>query len=154
MASEKVLLRVSPMKSVIQFWKKGKLSPKFICPFEILERVGKVAYRLALPPSLAGVHLVFHISMLWKYHEDMPYVDFSTEQLDENLTYEEEPIDILNRHIRKKVLLHVSLMKGVMRFRKKGFLVIEKDLSMATFFGFMSCVMGYQKAKIRALSTD
>nr|XP_016504985.1 PREDICTED: uncharacterized protein LOC107822909 [Nicotiana tabacum] len=58
-----------------------------------MERVGEVAYRLALPYSLVGVHPVFHVFMLQKYHEDRSHVlDFSTVQLDENLTYEEEPM--------------------------------------------------------------
>ena len=64
---EKVFLKVGPMKGVMRFGKKGKLSPRFIGPFEILERVGDVAYRLALPPSISGVHNVFHVSMLRKY---------------------------------------------------------------------------------------
>ena len=52
---------------MVRFGKRGKLSPRFIGPFEILERVGTVAYRLALPPSMSGVHEVFHVSMLWRY---------------------------------------------------------------------------------------
>ncbi|XP_070040939.1 uncharacterized protein [Nicotiana tomentosiformis] len=102
MVGDKVLPRVSPMKGVIRFGKKGKLSPRFIGPFEILVRVGDVAYSLALPPSLAGVHPVFHVSMLRKYHEDNSHVlDFSTVQLDENRTYEEDPVAILDQQVRK-----------------------------------------------------
>ena len=63
-----VFLRISPMRGVKRFGKKGKLSPRFVGPFEILERVGQVAYRLALPPALAGVHNVFRVSMLKKIH--------------------------------------------------------------------------------------
>ncbi|WMV41589.1 hypothetical protein MTR67_034974 [Solanum verrucosum] len=73
-AGEQVLLKVSPLKGVMRFGKKGKLSPRYIGPFEILERVGSVAYRLALPPILSGVHLVFHVSMLKKYHVDEDYI--------------------------------------------------------------------------------
>ena len=62
-----VFLKISPTKGVIRFGSRGKLSPRFIGPFEILERVGEVAYRLALPPSLDGVHEVFHVSQLRKY---------------------------------------------------------------------------------------
>ena len=58
---DKVFLKVAPMKDVLRFGRKGKLSPRFIGPFEILERVGQVAYRLALPPILLGVHNVFHV---------------------------------------------------------------------------------------------
>ncbi|XP_070014628.1 uncharacterized protein [Nicotiana sylvestris] len=90
------------MKGVIRFGKKGKLSPRFIGPFEILDRVGEVAYRLALLPSLLAVHPVFHVSMLRKYHGDPSHVlDFSTVQLDKDLTYEEEPVTILERQVRQ-----------------------------------------------------
>ena len=60
-------LKVSPLRGVMQFRKKGKLSYRFIGPFEITQRVGKLAYRIALPPDLVGTHDVFHVSMLRKY---------------------------------------------------------------------------------------
>ena len=63
----KVFLKISPTRGVIRFGNRGKLSPRFIGPFEILERVEAVAYRLALPPSLDGVHDVFHVSQLRGY---------------------------------------------------------------------------------------
>ena len=59
---------------MVRFGKRGKLSPRFIGPFEILERVGTVAYRLALPPSMSGVHEVFHVSMLRRYTPDPAHV--------------------------------------------------------------------------------
>ena len=62
-----VFLKVMHKRGVIRFDKQGKLSPRFIGPFEVLENVGVVAYRLALPQILSGVHEVFHVSMLWKY---------------------------------------------------------------------------------------
>lgn len=62
-----VFVKITPMKGVMRFEKKGKLSPRFIGPFEILEKVGTLAYRVALPPNLAGVHNVFHVSMQRKY---------------------------------------------------------------------------------------
>ena len=62
-----VFLKVMPNRGVVRFGKRGK-SPRFIGPFEILERIGVVAYRLALPPIMSGVHEVFHVSMLWKIY--------------------------------------------------------------------------------------
>ncbi|KAL5837053.1 hypothetical protein ACOSQ3_014222 [Xanthoceras sorbifolium] len=61
---EKVFMKVSPWKKVLRFGRKGKLSPRFIGPYEIIERVRPVAYRLALPPELEKIHNVFHVSML------------------------------------------------------------------------------------------
>ncbi|XP_070026135.1 uncharacterized protein [Nicotiana sylvestris] len=90
------------MKDVMRFGKKGKLNPRFIEPFEILDRVGEVAYRLALPPGLSIVHPVFHVSMFRKYHGDPSHVlDFSIVKLDRELTYEEESVAILDRQVRQ-----------------------------------------------------
>ena len=69
-----VFLKVMPKRGVVRFGKRGKLSLKFIRPFEILERIGTVAYWLALPPSMIGVHKVFHVSMLQKYTPDPAHV--------------------------------------------------------------------------------
>ena len=69
-----VFLKVSPMMSVMRFGRKGKLSPRFVGPFEILERVGTLAYKVALPPSLSKVHNVFHVSTLRKYIYDPSHV--------------------------------------------------------------------------------
>ena len=69
-----VFLRVMPKRGVVRFGKRGKLSPRFIGPFEVLERIDTVAYRLALPPSMIGVHEVFHVSMLHKYTLDPAHV--------------------------------------------------------------------------------
>ncbi|XP_019251376.1 PREDICTED: uncharacterized protein LOC109230321 [Nicotiana attenuata] len=78
-----------------------KLSPRFIGPFEVLDRVVEVSYRLTLP-HLSGVHMVFYVSMLQKYNEDKSHVlDYNTVLLDENLAYEEESMAILDRQVRK-----------------------------------------------------
>ena len=61
-----VFLKVSPMKSMMRFGRKGKLSPRFVDPFEILERVGTLAYKVALPLGLSKIHNVFHVSTLRK----------------------------------------------------------------------------------------
>jgi len=99
---DKVLLKVSPMKGVMRFGKRGKLSQKFIGPYEILDRVGEVAYRLALPPSLDKVHNVFHVSQLRKYVSDPRHIlEPEHIEIDEQLSYEEVPKEILDRKVRK-----------------------------------------------------
>ncbi|GKC99626.1 hypothetical protein Tco_1169901 [Tanacetum coccineum] len=67
---EQVLLKVSPWKGVMCFGKKGKLAPRYVGPFEILERIGHVAYRLRLPKELSEVHDTFHVSNLKEYWTD------------------------------------------------------------------------------------
>ncbi|XP_070045605.1 uncharacterized protein [Nicotiana tomentosiformis] len=100
------------MKGVMRLGKKGKFSPRYIGPFEILEKVGKVAYNLALPPSLSAVHSVFHFSMLQKYYGDLSHVlDFSTVQLDEDLTYVEELVVILDRQVQKLRSKNIASVK-------------------------------------------
>ena len=90
-----VFLNVSPMKGVMRFDKKGKLASRYIEPFEILERIGMVAYRLALPPNMSQVHPVFHISMLRKYISDPSHVlQPQSVELNEYLTFEENQLQL------------------------------------------------------------
>ncbi|TYK21579.1 pol protein [Cucumis melo var. makuwa] len=106
-----VFLKVAPMKGVLRFEKKGKLSPRFVGPFEILKWIGHVTYRLALPPSLSAVHDVFHVSMLGKYVADPTHVmDFEPLQISENLSYEEQPVEILAREVKKLRSREISLV--------------------------------------------
>ena len=72
--ADHVFLKVSPMRGLSRFGKKGKLSPRFVGPFEILEKIGTLAYRLALPPNLSQIHNVFHVSMLRKYEPDPGHI--------------------------------------------------------------------------------
>ena len=86
-----------PKRGVVRFGKRGKLSPRFIGPFEILERVDTVAYRLALPPSMSGVHEVFHVSMLQRYTPDPAHVvDWGEIEVNTNGTFEEGPVCIID----------------------------------------------------------
>jgi hypothetical protein len=99
---DNVFLKVSPTKGIFRFGKKGKLSPRFIVPFEILEKIGVVAYRLALPPNLSSIHLVFHVSMLRKYLSDPSHVlEVQLVELREDMSYEVQPVEIMDRQVRK-----------------------------------------------------
>ncbi|XP_074305831.1 uncharacterized protein LOC141641053 [Silene latifolia] len=99
---EKVLLKVSPIKGVMRIGKKEKLSKKYIGPYEILDQVGKVAYQLALPPTLDLVHNGFNVSQLRKYITDPSHVlDVEHIEMDEALTYIETPKQILDRKVKK-----------------------------------------------------
>ncbi|TYK29838.1 DNA/RNA polymerases superfamily protein [Cucumis melo var. makuwa] len=101
---------------VLRFEKKGKLSPRFVGPFEILERIGPVAYHLVLPLSLSAVHDVFHVSMLRRYVVDPTHeVDFEPLQISENLSYEEQLVEILARDVKKLRSREISLVKVLWR---------------------------------------
>ncbi|KAG8498657.1 hypothetical protein CXB51_004929 [Gossypium anomalum] len=90
---DNVFLKVSPWKKVIRFGRKGKLSPRFIGPYKIIERIRLVAYRLALPPELEKIHDVFHVSMLCRYRLDPSHVIPPTGiELQPDMTYNEEPV--------------------------------------------------------------
>ena len=116
---EKMFLKVSPWKKVIRFGKKGKLSPRFIGPYEVIEKVGPVAYRLALPPDLEKIHNVFHVSMLRRYHFDPSHVVSSeTIKLRPDLTYEEEPVEILAREVKELRNKKIPLVKVLWRNHK------------------------------------
>ncbi|KAL0559001.1 hypothetical protein IC582_003590 [Cucumis melo] len=113
---DKVFLKVAPMKGVLRFERRGKLSPRFVGPFEILERIGPVAYRLALPPSLSTVHDVFHVSMLRKYVPDSSHVvDYEPLEIDENLSYVEQPVEILAREVKTLRNKEIPLVKVLWR---------------------------------------
>ena len=99
---DKVFLKVSPWKKILRFGRKGKLSPRFIGPYEILEIVGPVAYRLTFPLELAKLHDVFHVSMLRRYRYDTSHIlPVQDIQVQEDFTFDEESKSILNREIRQ-----------------------------------------------------
>ena len=113
---DKVFLKVAPMRGVVRFERRGKLSPRFVGPFEILERIGPVAYRLALPPSLSTVHDVFHVSMLRKYVPDPSHVvDYEPLEIDENLSYVEQPVEVLAREVKTLRNKQIPLVKVLWR---------------------------------------
>ncbi|KAA3470652.1 Retrotransposable element Tf2 protein type 1 [Gossypium australe] len=93
---DKVFLKVSPWKKILCFRRKSKLSPRFIRPYEIIERIGLVAYRLMLLIELEKIHNVFHVSMLHRYRSNPSHVNSPSEiKIQPDMTYNEEPIRIL-----------------------------------------------------------
>ncbi|GAV82014.1 Chromo domain-containing protein [Cephalotus follicularis] len=117
----------------MRFGKKGKLTPRFIGPFEILERVGPVAYRLALPPSLADVHNVFHVSMLRKYHPDPSHVlQWEPLELRTDLSFEEIPIRILDRRIKQLRSKTIPLVKVLWQYHGVEEATWEREDDMGT----------------------
>ncbi|XP_074300323.1 uncharacterized protein LOC141631567 [Silene latifolia] len=120
---DKVFLKVSLMKGVKRFGIKGKLSPKYVGPYEVIKRIGLVAYKLELPANLGKVHDVFHISQLRKYISDPGHV-LQTEilEIEPNLTYEERPIRIWDKkekRLRNKVLPLVKVLWRCDKFEEE-----------------------------------
>ncbi|GJW81734.1 putative reverse transcriptase domain-containing protein [Tanacetum coccineum] len=107
-----VLLKVSPWKGVVRFGKKGKLAPRFVRPFEIIEKVSPVAYRLDLPEKLDSVHDTFHVSNLKKCLADPTLqVPLDEIQVDAKLNFVEEPVEILEREFKKLKQSRIAIVK-------------------------------------------
>ncbi|GJZ18413.1 putative reverse transcriptase domain-containing protein [Tanacetum coccineum] len=107
-----VLLKVSPWKGVIRFGKKGKLAPRFVGPFEIIEKVGPVAYQLDLPEELNGVHDTFHVSNRKKCLVDPTLqVPLDEIRVDAKLNFVEEPMKILEREFKKLKRSRIAIVK-------------------------------------------
>ncbi|EOY03294.1 Uncharacterized protein TCM_018138 [Theobroma cacao] len=100
------------MKGEIRFAKRGKLNPRYIGPFRIIERIGLVAYRLELPPELDRIHNVFHVSMLKKYVPDPSHVlEAPPIELHDDLKFEVQPVSILDRKDRVLRNKSISMVK-------------------------------------------
>ena len=113
---DRVFLKLSPWKGVVRFGKRGKLNPRYIGPFEIVERIGSVAYRLDLSEEFSRVPNVFHISMLRKYIPDSSHVLETPEiELRDDLSYEEQPVQILGREEKELRNKTISLVKVLWR---------------------------------------
>ncbi|CAN6454525.1 unnamed protein product [Victoria cruziana] len=109
---DSVFLKISPTKGIFRFGKKGKLSPRFIGPFEVIEKIGPCAYRLALPPHLSQVHDVFHVSMLRKYLPDPNrQVEYTDVKVNERLNVPEEVVRIVDEQVKRLRNKQIPIIK-------------------------------------------
>ncbi|GKF04026.1 putative reverse transcriptase domain-containing protein [Tanacetum coccineum] len=98
---DKVMLKVSPWKGAVRFGKRGKLNPRYVGPFKVLEKVRVVAYKLELPQELNRVHNTFHVSNLKRcYFNDPLTMPFDGLHVDDKLQFVEEPVEIMDREVK------------------------------------------------------
>ena len=132
---DSVFLKVSPFKGVIRFEKWGKLNPRYIWPYEVLERIGKTTYWLALPPNLVSVHNVFHVSMLKKYVSDKSHVlEKETIEIHEDISFEEKSVQILVYKIKTLRNKDIPLIKVLWRNQKTEEATWEREDEMRTSY--------------------
>ncbi|GJV27158.1 putative reverse transcriptase domain-containing protein [Tanacetum coccineum] len=109
---DKVMLKVSPWKGVVRFGKRGKLNPRYVGPFKVIERVGTVAYKLELPQQLSRVHNTFHVSNLKKCLSDETLVIPLEElRVDDKLHFVEEPVEVMDREIKQLKRSRIPIIK-------------------------------------------
>nr|GEW13900.1 hypothetical protein [Tanacetum cinerariifolium] len=130
-----VLLKVSPWKGVVRFGKKGKLTPRFVGPFEIIEKVGLVAYRLDFPEELDGVHDTFHVSNIKKCLADPTLqVPLDEIRVDAKLNFREEPVEILEREFKKLKQGRIAIVK--VQWNSKHIRAIKILLAIVAFYDY------------------
>ncbi|GJV99809.1 hypothetical protein Tco_1555061 [Tanacetum coccineum] len=109
---DKVMLKVSPWKGVVHFGKRGRLNPRYVGPFKVLEKVGEVAYKLKLPEELSKVHNTFHVPNLKKCHADKPLaVPLDGLHLDDKLHFDEELVEIVGPEVKWLKRSRIPLVK-------------------------------------------
>ncbi|GJW17425.1 putative reverse transcriptase domain-containing protein [Tanacetum coccineum] len=125
---DRVMLKVSSWKGVIRFGKKGKLAPRYVGPFEILERIGPVAYRLRFPEELSGVHDTFHVSNLKKCLADASLqVSLDEIKVDKTLRFFEEPVEIMDREVKRLKRNRISLIKDRWNSKRDPEFIWERE---------------------------
>ncbi|GJR42474.1 putative reverse transcriptase domain-containing protein [Tanacetum coccineum] len=130
----KVMLKVSPWKGVVRFGKRGKLNPRFVRPFKVLEKVGAVAYKVELPQELSRVYNMFHISNLKKcYSDELLAVLLDGLHIDDKLHFIEEPVEIMDREVKRSIPEEVSAP-------------LRKDRTVVNDFA-IGAVLGQRKTK-------
>ncbi|GJZ52421.1 putative reverse transcriptase domain-containing protein [Tanacetum coccineum] len=109
---DRVMLKVSPWKGVVRFGKRGKLNPRYVGPFKVLEKVRSIAYKLELPQELSRVHNIFHVSNLKKCYSDEPLVvPLEGLHVDDKLRFVEEPIEIMDQEVKRLKQSRIPIVK-------------------------------------------
>nr|GFA96588.1 putative reverse transcriptase domain-containing protein [Tanacetum cinerariifolium] len=109
---DKVMLKVSPWKGVVRFGKRGKLNPRFVGPFKVIERVGPVSYKLEIPEELSRVHNTFHVSNLKMCYANEPLaVSLDGLHFDDKLQFVEEPVEIIDHEVKRLMNSRVPIVK-------------------------------------------
>ncbi|XP_049399792.1 uncharacterized protein LOC125863854 [Solanum stenotomum] len=133
-----VFLKVSPMKEVMRFGKKGKLSPHYVGPYKIIRRVDQVAYELELPQERSTVHPVFHVSMFRKCVGDPSHIThIEYVQVTGDLTYEEVPIAILDRQVKKLRNKEMASVKVLWRNQQVEEVTWEVEEAMKSKYPYL-----------------
>ncbi|GKA72331.1 putative reverse transcriptase domain-containing protein [Tanacetum coccineum] len=105
---DRVMLKVSPWKGLVRFGKQGKLNPRYVGPFKVLEKIGAIAYKLELPQELSRVHNTFHVSNLKKFYADEPLVvSLDGLHIDDKLYFVEEPVEIIDRIVMRNKIHYI-----------------------------------------------
>ncbi|GJZ87711.1 hypothetical protein Tco_0659321 [Tanacetum coccineum] len=116
---DRVMLKVSPWKWVVHFGNRGKLNPRYVGPFKVLEKIGTVAYKLELPQELSRVHNIFHISNLKKCYSDEPLaVPLEGLHVDDKLRFLEEPVKIMDQEVKWLKQICILIVKVRLNSRR------------------------------------
>ena len=133
-----VLLKVSPWKGVVRFGKKGKLAPRFVGPFKIIQRVGKVAYKLELPRELENVHPTLHVSNLKKCLADENlHIPLDDVQIDESMHFIEKPVEIMGREVKQLKRSRIPIVKVRWESKRGPEFTWEREDQMKTKYPYL-----------------